>query len=83
MGRLPHPAWLLETKEKAPITECLLCLTVAGPHAYAEVRAVLSCVNPAGVHAGAPGGCRYPLASYTRIVPQKSTIRVWSFYKFY
>lgn len=41
MGRLPHPAIKLETKEKAPIIECLLCLTVAGPHAYAEVRAVL------------------------------------------
>lgn len=32
MGRLPHPAGegRLETKEKAPITECLICLTVAG-----------------------------------------------------
>lgn len=82
MGRLPHPAIELETKEKAPNVECFrrwvhlefihryrFCLTAPEPHAYAEVRAVLS--------------TRYPLASYTRIVPQKSTIRVWSFYKFY
>ena len=32
MGRLPHPAGegRLETKEKAPIAECLICLTAAG-----------------------------------------------------
>ena len=44
MGRLPHPAGegRLETKEKAPIAECLICLTASGPLACAEVRAVLS-----------------------------------------
>ncbi len=75
MGRLPHPAGegRLETKEKAPIAECLPQM------GSLRIHPPLSCVNPAGVHAGAPGGCRYPLASYTRIVPQKSTVRVRTF----
>ena len=30
MGRMPHPAIKLETKEKAPIAECLICLTATG-----------------------------------------------------
>ena len=78
MGRLPHPAGegRLETKEKAPIAECLPQM------GSLRIHPPLSCfMTAAGESRGAGGtiGCRYPLASYTRIVPQKSTVRVRTF----
>ena len=94
MGRLPHPAgegeengW--KPKKKHPAKSALRrWVHLEFIHRYSKFNPVT--YSHSGTQRySVPGAkashhrLRYPLASYAHSIAQKSTIRVWSFYKFY